>query len=63
MFIVNIINYLNNKISNKLCYIYNNIYKFEIINLVLYTILIILFFPVLYTLTGVLTLFKFIYKY
>jgi len=60
--ILNTILYINNKINNKLCYIYNNIYSFNFIDLILYIILIVfIFYPVLYLLTGILTLIKFIY--
>ena len=61
--ILKTITYFNNKINNKLTYIYNNIYTFDLVDLLLYIVLIILFFPVLYLFTGVLTLLKFIYKY
>jgi len=61
--ILKTITYFNNKINKKLTYIYNNIYTFDLVNLLLYIVLIILFFPVLYLFTGILTLIKFIYKY
>ena len=62
MVVLDIIIYINNKINNKLTYIYNNIYTFGVIDLLLYLVLIILFFPVLYLFTGFLTIIKFIYR-
>src|SRR3989304_3751734 len=56
--ILKTITYFNNKINKKLTYIYNNIYTFDLVDLLLYIVLIILFFPVLYLFTGILTLIK-----